>query len=301
MKKRCLFQRKKTHYFEGWYIKNTAPEHTFTLIPGYSITEEKKEAFLQIILDDTSYFISYPSSMLKRKKDEFFVKLAGNLFTKRGFRLCIHTDELQIDGIVRFGKLNTLDYSIMGPLQAIPFLQCKHKVISMDHALYGSVTINGKTLEFGNGRGYIEGDEGSSFPELYTWSQCNQFKRPFTSVMVAVATIPVLERMFDGSIAAIIYKGKEYRFATYLGAKVQTFTRKKIVLTQNDMVLTATLKKSNPVHLDAPLNDAMIRSIEEHARCTVHYEFSVAGHLLINEECSSASFESSFYTKVVCN
>lgn len=289
----------KNHYFEGWYIKNTTEEHMLILIPGLSVSDGKKEAFLQVILDGTSYFISYDANRYKTKRNGFYVQIAGNIFTRKGCRLCIHTEELSIDGILRFGKFNPLAYSIMGPLELIPNLACKHTVISMDHALYGSVTINGDTYNFKGGRGYIEGDRGVSFPDSYFWSQCNHFKRAFTSVMAAVAEVPLFGHTFLGTTIAVLYKGKEYRMATYLGAKVRLYTKKRIIITQNNMILKVTLCKANPVSLAAPINGAMIRTIEEHTVSQVHYYFAVKGKILIDETCDLACQESSFINKVI--
>lgn len=290
--------KKKNHYFEGWYIKSTTAKHTLVLIPGLSITDGKREAFLQVILDETSYFIPYKASQYQSNKQEFLVRVGRNVFTTKGCSLQIHTDELSITGSLCYGRLNRLAYSFMGPLHFLPSLACRHEVISMDHALYGTLTVNGTEMNFKGGRGYIESDRGRSFPESYTWSQCNQFKKSFTTITGAVADVPIGSHSFSGTCAIILYKGKEYRLSTYLGAKIRLFTARRIILTQGNMILKISLLKAKPVKLAAPINGAMIRSIEEHPRCTVHYYFSVNNRVLIDETCEQASFESSFISKV---
>ena len=39
-------------------------------------------------------------------------------------------------------------------------MQCSHGVISMGHPLEGSVRLNGETIDFSGGTGYIETDRG---------------------------------------------------------------------------------------------------------------------------------------------
>ena len=54
----------------------------------------------------------------------------------------------------------------------LPGMECSHGVISMTHALEGALSINGRTLDFTGGTGYIETDRGRSFPHAYLWAQC---------------------------------------------------------------------------------------------------------------------------------
>ncbi|MDO5293025.1 MAG: tocopherol cyclase family protein [bacterium] len=297
MKKYYYGTNKKNNYFEGWYFKHVFNGQTIIFIPGISYTNNTKEAFIQVIVNDKSTFIPFSLDQFHAKKEELFIQIGGNLFTKRGIKICIHKCGLDIDGVIRYGKLNTLRYSIMGPLELIPLLECSHQVISMDHAIYGSLTVNGEELEVNRGRGYIESDHGNSFPENYIWSQCNHFKQPFTSVMVAVADVLLRKILFQGTIAVVLYKGKEYRFATYLNAKVRECTKNKIILTQNTMILKVHLCKNKAVKLSAPKNGSMIRTIHENVNSKVHYYFEVNHHVLLDEVCELASYESIIHSK----
>ena len=46
-------------------------------------------------------------------------------------------------------------------------LQCSNGVISMGHSLKGTLELNGRSLDFSNEIGYIETDQGRSFPSAY--------------------------------------------------------------------------------------------------------------------------------------
>ena len=60
----------------------------------------------------------------------------------------------------------------MGPFRFLPGMECSHGVISMGHALEGTLTLNGAVLDFAGGTGYVETDRGRSFPSAYLWTQC---------------------------------------------------------------------------------------------------------------------------------
>lgn len=104
----------------------------------------------------------------------------------------------------------------MGPFRYVPFLQCRHSVFSMRHSVHGQFCVNGTTYIFQNATGYIEGDRGYSFPRKYAWTQCSF---PGGALMLSIADIPFCGFHFTGIISIVHLQGKEYRLATYLGAK----------------------------------------------------------------------------------
>ncbi|MGN0278947.1 MAG: hypothetical protein ACI4C4_06305 [Lachnospiraceae bacterium] len=55
--------------------------------------------------------------------------------------------------------------------------------------------------------------------------------------MLSVADIPMAGIHFTGVIGVILWYGKEYRLATYLGAKVVQIENEKIPIVQGDMEL----------------------------------------------------------------
>ena len=81
--------------------------------------------------------------------------------------LQIERDELSLHGTVRCGPFTPLRSDIMGPFRFLPTMECAHGILSMAHPLEDSVTLNGKTLDFSGGVGYIETDRGRSFPDCY--------------------------------------------------------------------------------------------------------------------------------------
>jgi len=90
----------------------------------------------------------------------------------------------------------------------------------MDHGVSGSIDLNGETLKFDGGRGYVEKDWGHSFPSSWVWAQSNHFDRPGVSVTASIARVPWMTGAFVGHIAGLLLDGELHRFATYTGAKL---------------------------------------------------------------------------------
>ena len=132
-----------------------------------------------------------------------------------------------VQGAVRYGPLSPLRTDIMGPFRFLP-MQCSHSVYSMAHTLAGGFTVDGRFIDLTGGTGYIEGDRGSAFPRDYLWVQCNDFAQP-CSVMASVAHIPFCGRSFTGCICAVVYRGREYRLATYRGVRIVEASSRRLV------------------------------------------------------------------------
>ena len=202
--------------------------------------------------------------------------------------LAIHTPELYVKGKLKFGALTPLRYDIMGPFAFVPFLECRHFVWSMRHSVCGSVQINKQEYFFRNAYGYWEGDRGKSFPKEYIWTQC-QF--PGGSLMLSVADIPFAGFHFKGIISVVLWRGREYRLATYLGAKAVRIQNGMIRVVQGNLELEACIRENAGKPLKAPANGNMIRTIHESASCRAYYRFRKGGSILFAFETGQASFE----------
>ena len=275
----------KNEYFMGRYFKCAGESHTVAFIPSFHCCGGKS-AVLQIITDDNVFRL--PFSGLKYIEKPLLVKIGNNIFSEKGIKLNIKTDALTAQGALRFGELSPIRYDIMGPFKFIPFMQCRHSVYSMSHSVDGKITINGKRYLFHNGAGYIEGDCGVSFPKRYIWTQCHFANG---SLMLSVADIPMPGICFTGIIGVVMLNGKEYRIATYLGAKPKHIGNNTVTVSQGGYELTARLVKKNAHPLSAPLNGKMSRTIRESASCKAYYRFSYKGIILCELTSNRASFE----------
>ncbi len=101
-------------------------------------------------------------------------------------------------------------------------MECYHGVISMDHGLEGFLEINGHITCLDGGKGYIEKDWGSSFPEGWIWLQSNNFDHNDPcSLMLSIAKIPWRGRSFTDSICGILHGDDFHTMATYNGAVIE--------------------------------------------------------------------------------
>ena len=176
----------------------------------------------------------------------------------------------------------------MGPFQYIPFMQCRHSVYSMHHRVDGEIRINGVPYIFQNAVGYAEGDRGCSFPKEYAWTQCSF---PDGVLLLSVADIPLGRFHFTGVIGVVLLHVKEYRIATYLGAKAVKIKDGEIVVRQGRLCLTVK-RLGSPGHpLQAPVGGAMTRTIHEHPSCKVYYRFTDGDVTLLELEAPNAAFE----------
>ena len=273
-------------YFCGWYIKCQGSFRTVAFIPAYHISDGVKTCSLQIITDDRSWYVDYPIAQFHT--DEKGVTIGPNVFTKQGCKLDIHIPELTITGELTFGEFTPLAYDIMGPFQYVPFLQCRHSVFSMKHRVRGELWINGESWKLTVGECYIEGDRGRSFPREYLWTQCSN---PWGSIMLSVADIPFCGLHFNGVICAIHYRGREYRLATYLGAKAVRIQNGEVIIRQGRKTLTVRRMQDRGKPLAAPVSGDMKRTIRESPSCRVFYHYQEKGKTVFKVISEVASFE----------
>ncbi len=120
----------KKEYFKGWYFKCAGDNRTVAFIPSFHCSNSS--AYLQIITDDNAFCLPFPQ--LKYREDPLLVKIGNNVFSEKGIKLNIKTNDLTAQGALRFGELSPIRYDIMGPFKFVPFMQCRHSVYSMSHS-----------------------------------------------------------------------------------------------------------------------------------------------------------------------
>lgn len=273
-------------YFKGWYFKCSTKDKTIAFIPAYHYSNNKKSASLQIITDGETFNI--PFDTLEYTEKPLCVKIGNCVFSHEEIILDYKDDELTLDGKICFEELSPIHYDIMGPFKYVPYMQCRHSVYSMCHKINGEIQVNDQLYHFENGIGYIEGDRGHSFPQKYIWTQCC-FEN--NSLMLSVADIPFLGIHFTGIIGVVLLNGKEYRIATYLGAKIKEVDKNTVTVKQGNFELTAKLLKRNAQPLAAPSNGDMSRTIRESASCEAYYRFCYKNKVLFEFTTDKASFE----------
>jgi hypothetical protein len=224
---------KKKVFFEGWYYKLISADlnQRWAVIPGIFHHPDPAQAhsFIQILdgMGSQVVYHRFPFESFKASRSAFMVEIAGNYFHSKGLSLDLSGQGQAIQGDLSFEKLvpwpiTLLSPGVMGPYRFAPFMQTYHGIISLDHDIQGSLSINGSRIDFSGGRGYMEKDWGSTFPRAYIWMQSNHFSRSGVSLTASVATIPWLTGWFRGFLVGLLIDGKLYRFTTYLGSEISS-------------------------------------------------------------------------------
>lgn len=270
---------KKSGYFEGWYFKNVsgAGQHIWSVIPGISIGKSgDRHAFIQLIDGKTAEtrYIRFPIEAFAYSQKEFLIRIGKNTFSLKGLSLDINEPEenIAILGQIRFQNLHPLKSTffnpgIMGWYSFVPFMECFHGLVSMNHDLSGTLEINGSKMNFDGGKGYSEKDWGRSMPEAWIWMQSNHFGKSGISFMLSVAKIPWIKSSFTGFLCVFLLDGKIHRLATYTGAKLKTLSVDrevvKVEITDQNQHLQVHARHADRALLAAPIHGAMDRRIAE--------------------------------------
>ena len=274
--------------FSGWYFKCQAEQHSLALIPAIHAAGNNVTGSIQLITPQGAWCVSYPPSRIHGRGPGPRMALGESLFTPRGIRLRLQGDGLAAEGALSFGPPSPIGGDIMGPFRLLPYLECRHSVSSMEHSVEGRITVNGIAYDFHQGRGYLEGDRGHSFPRRYLWTQCFF---PGGSLMLSAAEIPLGAVRFTGVIGVVRVRGQQYRLGTYLGARAEEIGCGAVTIRQRDLMLTARLIQHRSVPLAAPICGAMERTVREGLSCRASYHFTTGGRPLLDLESDSASFE----------
>lgn len=277
---------KKSNYFEGWYFKLVSQDgkHIWSTIPGISIIAGgKSHAFIQLIDGKTAetWYSTFPISDFRYSQKTFRVEIDRNVFSYQGLKLDINDrqNNLIVRGQISFSdthpmKTTLLNPGIMGWYSFMPFMECYHGLVSMNHSLEGTLVINGAKQEFSGGKGYAEKDWGRSMPESWIWMQSNHFQNDGVSFMLSIAKIPWLGSSFTGFLCVLLLDGRIHRFATYTGAKLVKINLDHEHLTaeirDKKMNLQITARHAQRGMLAAPLHGAMDRRIAESVDAIIH-------------------------------
>ena len=134
-------------FFEGWYLKHQSPDGVLALIPAYHIDRQgKPSASLQIITNTESWVIPCSADQFRAASSLFYVNLGTSTFSEQGIHLDIATKEVTLTGHLSYGPFTPPAYDIMGPFCAVPFMQCRHGVLSLSHRLSPAIIPTGKVM-----------------------------------------------------------------------------------------------------------------------------------------------------------
>jgi len=302
-----VFQGNLTYkqYFEGWYFKHVSKnmEHVYSFIPGISLNPENPHAFIQVIdgLSGNTQYIEYPLSSFSFSKKYFKVQVGLSVFTADSILLNIDSPSIKVSG--RLGYSGSVKYpssllspGIMGWYSFVPYMECKHGVVSVLHRIDGSLLIDGELYDFSGGKGYIEKDWGKSFPESWIWFQSSNFMNSDACIMMSIAKIPWLGSFFTGFLGFLYFNDTFYPFSTYHKSEITALglADEKLTLCfeskKHQLKVIATLKSSGI--LLAPKLGVMSRRIKESVDSELEVVLSdLNGTEIYHDKASRAGLE----------
>ena len=277
---------KTAPFFEGWYYKMvTADENQrLALIPGVFMNADKTKthAFIQVLDGITGKAFYHRFGSFEAKENDFNITIDGtNHFTIDHIKLDIDDEIGKISGELHLEGLNpwaVKPHSVgyMGPYGWLPNLECYHGVLSFDHNVRGTVNIYGTDITFDGGRGYMEKDWGTNFPDGYIWQQSNHFTERGTSLTASIASFPALGRTIAGFGVGLWHGGKLYPFTTYNNTQVDTVkvdgNTVEWVLFNKDYELRMTSNRAEGGLLMGPEKTDMHKRVEETMDASIHVE-----------------------------
>lgn len=292
---------RQRRYFEGWYFKLVSADEQVALavIPGISMAENgDKHAFIQVMDGKTctATYHRFEAETFRPDPRKFELRLGANFFSKEKLLL----DLPGLSGEIRFKNPTPWPKmlgapGIMGWYSFVPFMECFHGIVSMQHDLIGTLSLNGKTLDFTGGKGYSEKDWGRSFPRAYVWMQSNHFNSGNqASLMASVAHIPWLGSYFIGFISGLWLDGRLFRFATYTGAKQRlelTGDSVSLIFKNPKSELRILAKQAPGTALQSPISGEMTGKINESLQATIQAELLENGWRIFEGSAQTAGLE----------
>jgi tocopherol cyclase len=296
---------KNYRYFEGWYFKHVSgdQQNTLSFIPGVSLNRNDPHAFIQIIdgIKGVTEYVRYPLSEFEFDNNTVTLRVGKSTFSENSISLNIENERISVNGVIQYH--NCVKYpksfiypGIMGWYSFVPFMECKHGIISVDHSLTGILRINGTLLNFDNGKGYIEKDWGTSFPEAWIWMQSNNFLTADTSFSFSIAKIPWMGKFFIGFISFLYYNNKFFLFSTYNKSVVTKINHLKDTIdfevSNRNVILKVSTRKSTFGELRAPVSGDMSRRIKESIDSEITLNlYDKKGNLMYNDTGKRAGLE----------
>ena len=290
-------------FFEGWYYKIVSKDqnNAFAIIPGIAMDENgNKQSFVQVLDGKNlkAVYHKFDADIFKPTPKKHSLSIGKNFFSYDNIILDLPNLKGQLDFKNQTPWSNSFfSPGIMGPYSFIPFMECYHGILSMNHSISGTINHNGNDISFDGGKGYMEKDWGHSFPKAYIWMQSNHFSNPNISIKCSMAIIPWLKSSFIGHIAGVLIKDKLIEFTTYNGTRVNlciiTKTNVIIEMENSSYKLNMIAHREKATSLAAPISGFMSGRIDESMKAKIQVKLynKKSKKLILDDLGESAGIE----------
>lgn len=279
-------QKQQAPFFEGWYFKLVDPTEQFSwaIIPGIykGVDPTHSHAFV-MVLDGQTHDVAthrFPVDAFRAARDAFLIQVGGSMFSAESISLNLPN----LTGHLRFKNstpwpVTLRSPGIMGWYAWMPFMECYHGIVSLDHEIEGVLSVENRSIDMTGGRGYTEKDWGRNFPQTWIWTQANHFEQPGTSLTASVARIPWIGTDFPGFIIGLWHDGELHRFTTYNRSQLEHVAinddQAKLVVRNRTHRLAITARRGATGLLPAPTPErGMVPQVNESLDATVAIQFA---------------------------
>jgi tocopherol cyclase len=295
-------RKNKRIYFENWLFKLVSEDRNSVLviIPVLELGSNQRcyVEFMDGISGETcvAYF---DLSELFASKTEMNFKFEDTTFSKKGISLNINRKGLLASGRIEFGEFmkypsRGIKRNLMSYFSFLPFQHLYYAVISMQHKINGSITMNKHTFNFDNGTGFIEKTWGKYYPKSWLYIGCNTFTVPDTYFLITVSTVNLGFTKILGNVGYFYYKGKLINLGFYTKTKFTKFDHQgKILLvelTKGEHRIEITLIPRNKGKIKIP-SATENRYVFESADSTLHLNYYVHNDLILSTEGEHAEYD----------
>lgn len=300
MKTFAFQNRKKTNYFEGWYIRLTDQPNRINIALIFAMTKDKEHphSFIQYYdgTNKEAFYYEFPLEDFHYDYASDTIHIGENFLSLR--QLYLSTSDVTVEA--KTESLMTLqsyhgNQSAMGYLSKAP-LECFQEIVYLDGK--GTFTIDGTSYR---GKAYMEKTYGTNFPKNWIWLQSNHSKHG-SKLTFSVGLVPVLFFHVKGFFLIYHHNQQEYRFGSYnlshitinqVSHDTTTYTIRK---RRTKIVITATTHK--PVKLIGPSkNGKMNLDVYESLTATATMKVYRKNELIFEDEYTNVGLELMYQKK----
>jgi hypothetical protein len=174
-------------------------------------------------------------------------------------------------------------------------MECRHGLVSLDHRLSGGLVVEGRKVDLGGGRGYIEKDWGRSMPSKWIWTQSNSFPDRGDSFMFSLARVPWLGSSFDGFLCVARLGAISFLEATWTGARIEDLVvadgRITMAIMRGRTRLEARMSRTKGGILRAPVDGVLSRRIAESVDALLELAWTEGGRTVFEGSARNAGLE----------
>lgn len=248
----------------------------------YMLIESNEKAFTREI--------KFIPEMVKWGNEE--ICLGNSSFNMQHINLDLEEEGYYIKGNISFTGIIGTNKSrwqsgIMGPFRYWPFLNSYHEVASLTQQVSGTVTVNGKTIDFDYGKGYMEKEWGKQHPKAWIWAQCNHFKENDIALMAGVARMPFLWEYYTTFSVPVYYNGRLEIFSTYNGGQIAKLYRYKgyvhLIITQKSKVLDLKIYGEDEVELVSAYSSHRIRDVYQCPMAKIEIKLMQSNQIILDD------------------